>query len=732
MAQNATVSNSSVSDGTELIDAAAHSATCRLTNTLLVTFLAVFLGFASIRLQLIKPQNGDMRGFGFFIGQLVFPLLIFKTVATARLGDVDWSVLLACTLGKAGCMLVTWLATYFCYRGCDNVGQRILNATVFTTFVMASNDFAIGFPVVEALYGSDSGVGVYIAANALVGAVFLVPSMMILFVIGSALKKSAEESQAEDAETASTITGRAVFVMSVVRDILLNPVIFMTLVGLIYKVVFGFTLVDDGEMLSFPAPLSDALNLVTGPFGMCALFLTGTTLTKFRFNSVAVVLVVMKILISPFVTYFFALKLTSSRISTDFAFLYGQLPTSSAPLVFAGTFAPEAMELLASGILLGLVLVGPLMYTTALFQQNLNAATMTRLLIDLHLVASAVGFAFAAMFLLALVVTGVEWGWGKPMKTILAIYGASIFVYELCMVVFSPQFDEAFCCTYNKTGGLFFSSLLLGWLQYFGQLLILGMFVLLRKWLQQPQGDDNKRSLAKLELLVILGSALLAIVPARTTMPSTVNEMCAEVQPPLASRSLVPNLIWTSLSFFATPGLYMAIYYKVAPQQESLKYEDEETSGSKETAMGSISAVVVTSRSSLTDRVAAWQMMIPEKIVQGLFFMEVLRMLMQCVNTFQVYLDFKIKGSVAQTLILEHMWVLLAPAVFALILLADQKFSGLLMEVCPRRLACGCLVDDEGWFVGLQARRYYNSSASLAYEYRLNRWRFDFGTIYAV
>ena len=34
------------------------------------------------------------------------------------------------------------------------LGDRILTASVFASFAMASNDFAIGFPVVDALYGA--------------------------------------------------------------------------------------------------------------------------------------------------------------------------------------------------------------------------------------------------------------------------------------------------------------------------------------------------------------------------------------------------------------------------------------------------------------------------------------------------------------------------------------------------------------------------------------------------
>ena len=89
---------------------------------------------------------------GFFIGSLVFPLLIFNTVATAELHSVNYGIIMACSLGKVAVMVLTWLLAYATYRPRRSAGQRILTASVFAFFAVASNDFAIGFPVIEALY----------------------------------------------------------------------------------------------------------------------------------------------------------------------------------------------------------------------------------------------------------------------------------------------------------------------------------------------------------------------------------------------------------------------------------------------------------------------------------------------------------------------------------------------------------------------------------------------------
>ena len=44
------------------------SPTMRLFNTLLVTMVAILVGFFCVRLQLITPEEGHLKGIGFFIG----------------------------------------------------------------------------------------------------------------------------------------------------------------------------------------------------------------------------------------------------------------------------------------------------------------------------------------------------------------------------------------------------------------------------------------------------------------------------------------------------------------------------------------------------------------------------------------------------------------------------------------------------------------------------------------
>ena len=68
--------------------------------------------------------------------------------------------------------------------------------------------------------------------------------------------------------------------------------------------------------------------------------------------------------------WFLTGSLVDGRELRGFSFLYGMIPTSSAPLLFAMRYSPASAKLLASSILLGLVVAGPLMFAAALFLEH--------------------------------------------------------------------------------------------------------------------------------------------------------------------------------------------------------------------------------------------------------------------------------------------------------------------------------------------------------------------------
>eukprot|EP00929_Paragymnodinium_shiwhaense_P031871 TRINITY_DN17767_c0_g1_i7.p1 TRINITY_DN17767_c0_g1~~TRINITY_DN17767_c0_g1_i7.p1 ORF type:complete len:529 (-),score=45.61 TRINITY_DN17767_c0_g1_i7:526-2112(-) len=499
-------------------------------------------------------------------------------------------------------------------------------------------------------------MGVYIAGNSVVGSFIFVPTLMVLFVIGRALDKKDDPGDAEENSEAGC---GGYFLCVVLQDLFKNPIIFMTIVGLLYKALLGFTLEDNGTMLSFPHPMSDALDLITAPFGMCALFLTGTTLKTLQVNKVVVALVIMKILVSPYLTYFFAYGLTDQTDLRTFAFLYGQLPTSSAPLIFAQTFTPALEGRLASAILMGLVLVGPLMYATALFVQDISTADMAGLIMLSHFTSAVVGCSFCLPFLILLCILGADWGWGCPLKTPLALYVITLAVYIVFMLAVSPQFSEVVCREYNEAGGRTLAAYCLCWLQNVGQLLVFGMLFLLRRYRNAPHEDKyDINSHSRREMPVILASLVLAIVPGILTVPSTVNEMCADVAPKLQGQSLIPNLVWTTVSLVLTL-VFFTFAFKSTRSLSGGERQDEASSSETDLTQ----RMEHHDASPRDEAVREWQMRVPTNIIKQIFIVQTLKLLMQVVNTCQVWTGQELAGSVAETLILEHALVMLTPTI---------------------------------------------------------------------
>merc|ERR1740123_1187659 len=104
---------------------------------------------------------------------------------------------------------------------------------------------------------------------------------------------------------------------------------------------------------------------------MMSLFLTGASLNSFRLTFWSASLTLMKGLVCAFVSFLICRQLITfspdSRSLTDFAFFYGSIPASSAPLVFALEFDREAAPVIASAIFWGFILAGPNLFVTATF-----------------------------------------------------------------------------------------------------------------------------------------------------------------------------------------------------------------------------------------------------------------------------------------------------------------------------------------------------------------------------
>lgn len=661
------------------LDDPMNKPTFRLPIVLLQATAAISLGYFCKEFRFIAPENGDMRALEFFVGKIAFPMLIFRTVATANIGAVDFRVVLACTLGKVVVMVATWLFTYFAYgrrsskiRG---VGERLITSTVFGFFTVASNDFGMGFPIILALYGSECSLTVYIAANALVNTVFFQPLAMVLFEVGKSVKS--QESHEE-----GTSSGDNLSIMSVLKRILLNPIMAWTFLGIAYQWGAGmwYSLMHIPRatgLVSLPHPLGDIVDLFTQPFAMLALFQIGTSLETARITFWPGFLVVMKVLMCAYVSFLFSYYLMgpaegdwAQSALHNFTFFYGMIPASSAPLVFASEYDPTSEGIIATATLLGLALAGPNIFLTALFLSD-DAKDRTSTLIDVQIETSHLGAIAAGIFFLLVCGTWKEWctTWRRA---VIAAYGTVCSFYVLVML--HGQSHTEVCLLLVEGNP---------WIPY--KLFISAVqnstvfFVLYLQWLLST-GNKKPNPLA------FVGIFALALLSALATEPFTLNEVC---KLHLSYYALMKMAAWRGACVGFVILTTMRGVQKHGAITEPNNEESEDSEPASPAASPSTSPIIASSTPSRYGGCAGNMAALNEacKGDQGtatiklVVIVQTLRMALQAINCASVVFHKEVMGSFTQMLILESILEHGQITFLVLAILLDKSFKGMIMRL---------------------------------------------------
>jgi len=708
------LTNSSTDMGMHM-EAAGASPTMRLFFTLLSTFAAILLGFVCKRLRLIRPEEGDLKGLGFYTGQIALPLLIFKTVATAGLGRVNMGIIAACTLGKLCVMVITWVLVFFAYKGHRPVGQQVLTASTFAFFTVASNDFAIGFPVVDALYGRTVNMGAYIAVNAVVGSLLFVPGTSALFAIGKTLRAKEQKSEpiAQDTQMETEeneqpevdkvgSAGSAVgpefsqgpgcwaSVTALLTEVIMNPIISFTLLGLLFKATLGWSLKEDQNTgdLRLPSPLHEVIALFAAPFGMSALFLTGASLRSAQIQLWPVALVLMKVVVCAYLSYFFGslffdeghpvMQPSFSDMDGDgseelvslalrnFPFFYGAIPSSSAPLLFALQFDPGAADMIATAVLFGLILAGPILFVTAIFLQNGQQSTMMEqsLISNVQLNVSIGSVICGLIFVGILAMLRQDWGFSCPGRTLIVVYGLVALVYEVIMVSFNPHVGGTWGCEAYIRSSDAPIKILLGWLQNVLRLILIALFMMQVGMWSRPDYKHNGSVMGALtKVAAILGViSLLSLIPAFLVDTNTLLGVCqVNVENAIGGSSLIfRNVMYSSLLLLTLGGIAAFGIVGRRRRPKSAHFAQEMESGSssisgsgEESSEDSDHPENPWSSSTRSISTRAFSCQPPSSVVKPMAMYEAVVCLTQVVNSFQVYALTSIRGSFTGMLILE-------------------------------------------------------------------------------
>ncbi|XP_034040701.1 integral membrane protein GPR155 [Thalassophryne amazonica] len=329
-----------------------HMSIDKLFPALLECFGIILCGYIAGRADVITESQA--KGLGNFVSKFALPALLFKNMVLLDFGDVIWaffwSVLIAkVTVFGLVCVLTLMVASPH---------SRYSKAGLYSIFATQSNDFALGYPIVDALYRSTYPE--YLQYIYLVAPV----SLMLLNPIGFALCE-VQRWRLTGHPHRSTLGILGVVVLQVLK----NPIVFMVIIGLISHFALG---------QQIPAVLSEFIDSLANSFGGAALFYLGLTMVGqlrklTKDTGVALILLITaKLLVMPLVCKDLVniidvgVNSTSANHTSlsNFAFLYGVFPTAPSVAIYAGHYNME-LEVVTSGMVISTFLSAPIMYVSA-------------------------------------------------------------------------------------------------------------------------------------------------------------------------------------------------------------------------------------------------------------------------------------------------------------------------------------------------------------------------------
>lgn len=191
---------------------------------------------------------------------------------------VNWKFLFAIFISKS---IVFFLVMITCL-----LVQRPLNlgkSGILAIFCTQSNDFAIGFPIVSALYSQvHPEYSAYIYLMAPISLAVLNPIAYVMMEITNMQNKCKEQQLSpmaspmrcpgeEPTSRRKALRGKCLVVIHTLKSIFLNPILLMTLLGVIGSVVF-----KNGV----PIFMSSVLRTLGNSFAATALFLLGVRMVS--------------------------------------------------------------------------------------------------------------------------------------------------------------------------------------------------------------------------------------------------------------------------------------------------------------------------------------------------------------------------------------------------------------------------------------------------------------------
>ncbi|KAH9637151.1 hypothetical protein HF086_016173 [Spodoptera exigua] len=206
-----------------------EDATDNLYPALFQCFTIILCGYIAGRLNVVSAT--ESKGIATFVGTFALPSLIFLSLAQLDFSTVNWTFLGAILLAKGMVFFAVMIVTMLVSKPL-NLGR----AGIFAIFCTQSNDFALGYPIINALYQkSHPEYALYLYLMAPISLAILNPIAFVLMEIN----KQREQTPAItiEGESAWCICSRKLL-KQIAKGIAFNPVVVMTVLGIFGNAAF--------------------------------------------------------------------------------------------------------------------------------------------------------------------------------------------------------------------------------------------------------------------------------------------------------------------------------------------------------------------------------------------------------------------------------------------------------------------------------------------------------------
>ncbi|CAH8551768.1 unnamed protein product [Schistosoma turkestanicum] len=350
----------------------------QLVPVLTQCFGVILLGYIAGRFKVFSESQA--KGLNFYVTRFALPTVFFRAMVTINFSGVSWYFVVAVSTSKLIGFVMAIVFTFLISRR-----FHLGIAAIVAMFVSQTNDVALAYPILYALF-PDLASYVYLFAP--IQLIVLNPFAYFLLELERFKRTNNElkpliHSEDDDYDKRQLVNGKNSTTASsssspsscgqcrqlsqVLFNVLKNPLIFMTLIGIIFNFILKHQL---------PVYIDGLLKVIADSFSATALFSLGygmvgkmATITQ-REGYILTTILLTKLLVVPFITRELIVHIMPITLANEtlrystFGFLYGTTPTAPPVYLFAAEYQviPAAIGV---GLVLGTFLCVPIMFISA-------------------------------------------------------------------------------------------------------------------------------------------------------------------------------------------------------------------------------------------------------------------------------------------------------------------------------------------------------------------------------